>query len=107
MTPDDLLEARYNQSSCIWEIEMYISDKKSLNKEYFEHAAALKDRFQYSRVQDEKRLRAFHEHDRLMEDRKLAAEEHEVVRKQNEAAMDKEVDKKMAFIKKSLSLNII
>lgn len=86
---------------------MYISDKKSLNLEYFAHAHALKEKYQYDRLHDEARVRAFHEKDRLMESRKIASEEHEKAKKQNEVAMDKEVDQKMAFIKKNSALNII
>jgi hypothetical protein len=86
---------------------MNISDKKILNQEYFAHASRLKEKFEYNLKHDERRIRAFHEHDRLMEARKLTALDHEKIKEQNLVAMDKEIDQKMAFVKKSLGLNII
>ena len=85
---------------------MYIADKKNLNLDYFAHAHAIKEKYEYNKLHDEARVRAFMESDKLKESRKLTMEEHEAVKKNNELDMDKEVDKKMAFIKKNMNLNL-
>lgn len=86
---------------------MNISDKKILSQKYFAHEGRLKEKFEYNRKHDEKRLRVLHAQDRLLENRKLASIEHEKIKNQNLIAMDKELDQKMEFVKKSLGLNII
>ncbi|MDD4972765.1 MAG: hypothetical protein PHY93_00360 [Bacteriovorax sp.] len=86
---------------------MNISDKKILSQEYFAHESRLKEKFEYNRKHDEKRLRVLHDHDRLLENRKLTTIEHEKITKQNLVAMDKDLDQKMEFVKKSLGINII
>lgn len=86
---------------------MHISDKKILMQEYFAREYRIKDKVELNRKHDEERMRVFDEKDQLIESRKLAAKEHEEIKNQNMIAMDKEVDKKMDFIKKSLGLNVI
>jgi hypothetical protein len=86
---------------------MNISDKKILNQEYFAHESRLKEKIEFNRKHDEERIRVFHDRDRIMEGRKIAAQEHEEIKQKNLIAMDKEIDQKIAFVKKNLGLNII
>ncbi len=86
---------------------MYIGDKKILNREYYEHAGALRDKVMKTRIHNEERIRVFHDQDRILEGRKLAAIDHENLRKQNIIDLDHEIDQKLLVAQKMLGLNII
>lgn len=77
---------------------MYIADVKDQKHEYFLHASNLKNNSQIKRIHDEARIK---------ESKKLVIDQREEVLKKNLIAMEKEIDQKMIFMKKSLGLNII
>jgi hypothetical protein len=88
---------------------MRVSDnnKKLIAQEYFERAAAIKDKVYEMRMNAEELVRIKHDKERLMETRRLTIAEHENRKQQNLVELDNELAKKDNFIKKALGLNVI
>ena len=86
---------------------MIRADNKIAFQHYFAHACALREKVEFERKHNEDRIRVMHDKDRIMENRKLGAKEHEEIRAKNEIALDRAEEQKMAFLKKNLDLNII
>lgn len=86
---------------------MVITDKKIFNQEYFAQAHAIKEKIEFNRKHDEARIRAIHEKETIAEKRKIAAEEHEILKIRNLLALQNEIDLKIESSKRRLNLNII
>jgi hypothetical protein len=82
-------------------------DNKAIAHEYFERAAAIKDKLYERRMDAEELTRIKHDKERLMETRRLTILEHENQKEQNQVALDQEQAQTDNFIKKALGLNVI
>lgn len=86
---------------------MNVSEKKALVKEYFDHAAALKEKRDYNKKHQELRARDLHKQLKVLAERKENMIIHEEENALKKGARTKEIEKHQAFLKLSSALNII
>lgn len=86
---------------------MKISDKKALVKEYFERAAAIKEKRAFDEKHKEFKIREGEEMSKILAERKHSMILHESENVQKKSARQKEVDNRQVFLKLDTALNVI
>jgi hypothetical protein len=86
---------------------MYIADKKIQIREYFEHAAKLKDKVKVDRVRKEKFVKRSDDLEEVFANRELQAEKREEIKQKHVESVNEAADHKILMAKRNLRLNII